>query len=83
MGKIHSGFYTGDDTVWFAQLVNNGADRGGELDDWVFSEGMGAIHYRENSGGGTLGAKTLIPTLANKCEQKGIRWGDVVSKNAG
>jgi hypothetical protein len=78
MGKIHSGWYAGNDTVWFAQLYNKyGADRGGERDDWVFSQGPDAIYYRENLGGGAFGEKTLIPTLKG-CKQKGIRWGDVV-----
>ena len=78
MGTIHSGWYAGDDTVWFAQLVNNGADRGGARDDWVFSLGAGAIYYRENLGGGTFGDKTLIPSLnTSTCKQANIRWGDV------
>lgn len=77
MGKIHEGWYAGDDTVWFAQLVNNGADRGGERDDWVFSQGEGAIYYRENLGGGKFGDKTHIPSLEATCKQRGIRWGDV------
>jgi hypothetical protein len=78
MGKIHGGFYTGDDTVWFAQLASNGAERGGERDDWVFSQGVGAIYYRENLGSGTFGDKTHVPSLSSmECEQVGIRWGDV------
>ncbi|KAK4455138.1 hypothetical protein QBC34DRAFT_445431 [Podospora aff. communis PSN243] len=76
MGSIHTGFYVEPDDVWFAQVVSNGADRGGELDDWVFSQGS-EIYYRENLGSGSLGAKTLIPTLTGKCAPAGIRWGDV------
>ncbi|KFY47243.1 hypothetical protein V494_00086 [Pseudogymnoascus sp. VKM F-4513 (FW-928)] len=76
-GKIHEGNYAGDDTVWFAQLVTNGAPRGGELDDWVFSQGEDEIYYRENLGSGAFGDKTLIPSLGGTCKQRGIRWGDV------
>lgn len=77
MGKIHEGTYAGDDTVWFAQIVNNGAGRGGELDDWVFSQGEGVIYYRENLGNGVFGDKIYIPSLKTTCKQGGIRWGDV------
>lgn len=79
MGTIHSGWYAGNDTVWFSQLVNNGADRGRERDDWIFSQGEGALYFRENLGNGVFGDKTLIPSLGGTCRQKGIRWGDVVS----
>ncbi|OBT92656.2 hypothetical protein VE01_09799 [Pseudogymnoascus verrucosus] len=76
MGKIHQGFYVEPDTVWFAQLVNAyGADRGGERDDWVFSQPDG-IHMRLNLGGGTFGDKILIDTKST-CPQEGVRWGDV------
>jgi hypothetical protein len=64
------------DDVWFAQVVSNGVDRGGELDDRDFSQ-SNVIYYRENTGSGSLGAKTLIPTLTGKCAPAGIRWGDV------
>ena len=70
MGKIHQGFYVEPDDVWFAQLVNAyGADRGGERDDWVFSQPDG-IHMRLNLGGGTFGDKILIDTKAT-CPQEG------------
>ncbi len=76
MGRIHGGFYSGDDTAWFAHIVDKGAGRGGERDDWVFSQGAGIIYYRANLGDGRFGDKTLIPSnLA--CEQRGVRWGDV------
>ncbi|KAK3904393.1 hypothetical protein C8A05DRAFT_42499 [Staphylotrichum tortipilum] len=78
MGRIHAGWYAGSDTVWFAQLINNnGADRGRERDDWVFSQGAAGIYYRENLGGGTFGEKTHIPSLGAACEPGAIRWGDV------
>ncbi|KAM7185430.1 hypothetical protein V8F20_011802 [Naviculisporaceae sp. PSN 640] len=82
MGKIHEGFYSGNDTVWFAQIISKGADREkGGRDDWVFSQGEGAIYYRENLGDGKLGDKILIPSLGGSsvpvCKQRGIRWGDV------
>lgn len=82
MGRIHAGWYAGDDTVWFAQIVQKGTDRGGERDDWVFSQGESGIYYRENLGDGVFGDKTHIPTLGGTCRQPetgGIRWGDVVS----
>ncbi|KAK4162929.1 hypothetical protein QBC43DRAFT_214155, partial [Cladorrhinum sp. PSN259] len=78
MGKIHSGSYSGSDTVWFAHLVgSNGTNRGTERDDWIYSQGANAIYFRENLGSGTFGSQTLIPTLAGKCNLGGIRWGDV------
>ncbi|KAL1835601.1 hypothetical protein VTJ49DRAFT_6345 [Mycothermus thermophilus] len=78
MGAIHSGWYAGNDTVWFAGILSHGVDRSNQRDDWVFSQGAQAIYYRENLGDGTWGAKTHIPSLGNiPCHQKRIRWGDV------
>ncbi len=60
MGRIHTGFYVEPHDVWFAQLVNaEGADRGSERDDWIFSDGTG-IHMRVNNGNGVFGNKVTI-----------------------
>ncbi|SPO00343.1 related to acetylxylan esterase [Cephalotrichum gorgonifer] len=71
---------------WFAQLVNQGADRGGEWDDLVEAkmetEDRGqsykkrTLTMRMNTGGGTFGDPVTL-NIGDGCIPRGIRWGDV------
>lgn len=79
MGVIKTGSYSSPDTVWFAQLVRGGSQRGSEREDWIYSVSRLNINFRENKGNGVFGDAVRIPTLGGTCDVEGIRWGDVVS----
>lgn len=77
MGTIKKFSMEPDVVLYFAQLVNFGADRGGERDEliWVEEDSSKTWMYI-NNGDGNFGSAVKLD-MPDKCKTKGIHWGDV------
>ncbi|KAF4944222.1 hypothetical protein FSARC_14725 [Fusarium sarcochroum] len=77
MGTIKKFDMQSEVVLYFAQLVNFGADRGGERDDivWIYGDSSKAWMY-VNEGDGKFSDSVKLD-IPDKCKTKGIHWGDV------
>ncbi|KAF9880547.1 putative carbohydrate esterase family 3 protein [Colletotrichum karsti] len=80
-GKLdHPIFWPETTKFYFTQLVNQGADRGGELDELVIAalheSGSRTISMAMNRGDGTFDEGVKLD-ISDGCIPRGIRWGDI------